>query len=247
MKHSRRKSQSIQTVRLRFDHLEGRALLSTVSCTLTNGVLATAFCTTHDFIEVDLNQASQTISLSYDFQTFNFRAADVQSVRITGLEGNDLILLDKNLGLPTFLGGTLNGTDLTGWVEVNPQPGSPVVHEHQSSGYVHWVLSSWTYQNGWDFIPGNNGPVGNQVAQSAASLSQVSVGSFTLGGDAFLGGHLFHALASDTNLSLVDFAGMSVHAMGFIPGSADSGHGVGGASHDYLANPPYQEVGHKPG
>jgi hypothetical protein len=164
MKPSRRKNLA---VRLSFDQLESRALLSTVSCTLTNGVLATAFCTDHDFVEVDLNVASRTIALSYDFQTFNFPAADVQSLRITSVEGNDLILLDKNLGLPTYLGGTLNGQAVSGWVEVNPQPGSPVAHQHEGSGYVHWVLSSWTYQMAGILFPATAGRVATPSRRAA--------------------------------------------------------------------------------
>jgi hypothetical protein len=69
-----------------------------------------------------------------------------------------------------------------------------------------------------------------------------------LTGDAFLGGHLFHALSGGTNLSLVDFTAMMDHGMGgLLPGSTETGHLAGGSAHDYLANPPYQEVGHKPG
>jgi hypothetical protein len=247
MKHSRRKGRSSQAVRLSIDRLEDRRLLSAVSCTLSNGVIETAFCTNHDFIEVDLNAAAQTIAVAYNFQTFLFPAAEVQSVRIDGMEGNDLILLDTKLGLPTYLSATIDGNPLSGWVEVNPQPGSFVTHQHEGSGYVHWVINSWTYQNGWNFVPGNAGPADNQISQSAASLSGFSFASAGLSSDPLLSGHLFHLLSGGTSLTSGDLFGMIEHGFGLFPGASNSPHSGSGSAHDYLMNPPYQEVGHKPG
>jgi len=247
MQRSRRTGRSSHAVRLSFDRLENRQLLSAVSCTLSGGVVETAFCTDHDFIAVDLNAAAQTVAVAYNFQTFLFPAAQVQSVRIDGMEGNDLILLDTKLGLPTYLGATINGNPLSGWVEVNPQPGSFVTHQHEGSGYVHWVINSWTYQNGWNFVPGNSGPAANQISQSAASLSGFSFTSVGLSSDPLLAGHLGHLLSEGPTLISGDLMGMIEHGFWLFPGASNSPHGGINSSHDYLMNPPYQEVGHKPG
>lgn len=240
-----------KAVGLGLEKLEDRSLLSNGTCTLTGGVLETGFCTENDFIEVDRYPAAGAVRVLFDYQTFSFAAADVQSVRITNMRGNDLVLVDTNLGLPVYLETDFGGKPAAGWVTVNPLPGVGGTHVHPGgipgTNFLHWVINGYNFQTAWDLFRPGDGSEASRLAQIAAGLSESGLAAAAGAGVSLLDGHLFHSLAGGTGLTMTDLAGTAGHGAAMSLSAAGAAHDPGSSLHDFMLNPPFQGVDHKPG
>ena len=252
MTRSRTLTRSKRRSGLCLERLGDRTLLAVTTCTLTNGMLQATFCNDADVVEVDADQAARAVQVLINNQPNSFPAAEVQSLRISSLHLNDVVLLDTTLRLPLLLDGTVQGNDLSGWVAINPRA---VVHQHNpNSSLFHWIINTYNYGSFWSIAypvsltPESQtstagGTPQNPLSQLASSLSQASF-SAASSGLAQLGGHLFHYLGG-TPGSTADMT--SGHDDGSRSMPSEMQSSLGGAAHEAQMNPPAPAVEHKPG
>ncbi len=242
--------------RLCLESLGDRTLLSVTTCTLTNGVLQATFCNGDDVVEVDADPAARSIQVLINNQPNSFPAAEVQSLRISSLHLNDVVLLDTTLRLPLLLDGTVQGNDVSGWVAINPRA---VVHQHNpNANLFHWVINTYNYGNFWSIAYPVSLTPESQSSSSGDTLesqftriaSSLSLASFSAASSSLaqLGGHLFHYLGGTPGGGVGTTADMtSGHDGGSPPMSSEMQSSLGGAAHETLMNPPATVVEHKPG
>jgi hypothetical protein len=104
-----------------FEVLERRALLSDVALSLTAGALNVRGGDFDDTIALVYNRDQQTIEIRSDDQSVaQYPAADVRSLRIEGLAGNDRITLDPLFRVPAIIDGGAGTDTVLGLAGVDP-------------------------------------------------------------------------------------------------------------------------------
>ena len=74
-----------------------------------------------------------------------FRTSALLQISVSGLEGNDLALIDPSLDIPTFVTGKKGSETFGGWLV----PGqTPIGGHHSKNGIIHLVIAAEFLQTG---------------------------------------------------------------------------------------------------
>lgn len=233
---------------LQFETLEGRNLPSSAPAILTGGVIEAAASTSWDLIQIDRDAAAQTVAVAVNYHTTAFPASVVRGLRVTGLNGSDLLLLDTRLNLPVYVAADVGGKSFGGWLNSHPLHSQTATHHGQTNGRQHWVITAESLRRDWDFVPAAEAAGENSLSSVAVGLADSALNFTGRVGASFADGHLFHSLGGDTSLTLGSFTmTAAVHGTMLSSGLSMVQSGLAGSAHDFLLNPPFQGVDHKPG
>src|SRR5262249_10294591 len=118
------------------------ALADDQIASLSDGALVVTLTSGNDSLSVARNTTAGTIEVTVNgSRSFRFRADQVRNLIIRALEADDVISLDPNLSLPTFVDGGPGTDTVTGWPDALP---APVVHtpdSHAPRGNPYQLLS----------------------------------------------------------------------------------------------------------
>jgi hypothetical protein len=102
--------------RLSVEQLEHRICMHGQTAVLADGTLAiTGDHVAGDSIAIELTNDGQSLDVIGEHGRQSFPASDVRALWIEGLGGNDLIKLDHNLKLPTYIHGGDGQDTVLGW------------------------------------------------------------------------------------------------------------------------------------
>jgi hypothetical protein len=125
--------------RPRCEPLESRNLLSGSTFSLSGGALVFDCGPADDYLIVQRG-ANATVECLLNGAEAVYPASAVREISIFNLESNDLALVDRGLGIPTYVDGRFNGASFGGWISP-VQPPSAAAHEHVVGDVTHLFLT----------------------------------------------------------------------------------------------------------